>query len=157
MKRWYTLAVMAALATSARAQGPGGPGSMGQRPQLPDHWMTLDSLVSALGITAAQKPKIAGPYTALNAVLKQAADKRAAMRQRMGGQGGPGAPGGMQEMTEEQRQAMRARMDSMRTELQPLQEEAEMYLGGIRMELTPEQQTKFDALPKPVVVPQRRR
>ena len=155
MRRWYTLAVMAALAGSARAQVPGAPGGMGQRPQMPDHWMTLDSLVSALGLSAAQKPKVAGPYTALNAVLKQGADKRAAMRQRMGG--GQGAPGGMQDMTEEQRQAMRARMDSMRVELQPLQEEAEQYLAGIRMELTPEQQTKFDALPKPSIIPPRRR
>lgn len=152
MKRWYTLAVMAALATSARAQGPGAPG-MGQRAQPPDHWMTLDSLATALGLTDDQRPKVTGPYNALNAVLKQGAGKRAAMRQRMMGGGGPGA---MQEMSDEQRQAMRARMDSLRAELQPLQDEATQYLDGIRAALTPEQQAKFDALPKPSVLPQRR-
>lgn len=153
MKRWYTLAVMAALATSALAQGPGGPGSMGQRAQLPDHWLTLDSLGAAVGLTAEQKTKVTGAYNALNGVLKQGADKRAGMRQRMGGTGAVS----MQDMTDEQRQAMRARMDSLRAELQPLQDEAEQYYQAIRAALTAEQQPKFDALPKPQVMPPMRR
>jgi len=154
MKRWYTLAVMAALATNARAQGPGGPGGMGQRTQLPDHWMTLDSLSAAVGLTAEQQAAVTGPYNALNSVLKQGAAKRAGMRQGMGG--GP-AMGGMQEMTDEQRQAMRARMDSLRAELQPLQDEAEQYYQAIGAALTAEQQPKFDALPRPRVMPPMRR
>lgn len=153
MKRWYTLAVMAALATSARAQGPGGPAGTGQRAQLPDHWLTLDSLSGVVGLTAEQKAKVTGPYTALNAVLKQGADKRASMRQRLGGTGMVS----MQDMTDEQRQAMRARMDSLRAELQPLQDESEQYYQAIRAVLTPEQQPKFDALPKPQVMPPMRR
>ena len=152
MKRWYTLAVMAALATSARAQGPGGTGGMSQRPQLPDHWMTLDSLNAALELTAEQKPKVTPHYDALNGVLKAGAAKRTAMRSRMGG----GGPASMQEMTDEQRQAMRARMDSLRAELQPLQDEATQHLQAIRAVLTPAQQAKFDALPVPTVMPQRR-
>ena len=153
MKRWYTLAVMAALATSARAQGPGGPGGMGQRPQMPDHWMTLDSLNTALGLTADQKPKVTPHYEALNGAFKAAADKRAAMRQRMMGSGGMG---NMQDMTDEQRQAMRARMDSLRAELQPLQDQVTQHLQAIRAILSPEQQAKLDALPQPNLMPMRR-
>lgn len=153
MKRWYTLAVMAALATSARAQGPGGPGGPGQRAQLPDHWLTLDSLSGALGLTDAQKTKVTGAYNALNGVLKQGADKRAGMRQRMGGTGMVS----MQDMTDEQRQVFRARMDSLRSELQPLQDEADQYYQAIRAALTPEQHAKFDAIPKPQVMPPMRR
>jgi hypothetical protein len=146
MKRWYSLAIMAALATPVKAQGP-------QRAQLPDHWMTLDSLTAALGLTGAQQPKVAPHYDALNVVLKRGADKRAAMRQRMGG----GGPTSMQDMTDEQRQAMRARMDSLRAELQPLQDEVSQHLQAIRAALTADQQTKFDSLPKPAVMPPMRR
>lgn len=153
MKRWYSLAVMATLATGAQAQEPGGPGQMGRRAQLPDRWITLDSLATTVGLTDEQKAKVAGPYKALNAVLKQGADKRAAGRQRMMG----GGMGAMQDMTEEQRQAMRARMDSLRAELQPLQDEADQYYQAIRGALTAEQQAKFDALPKPQVMPPMRR
>ena len=146
MKRWYSLAIMAALATPVEAQGP-------QRAPLPDHWMTLDSLATALGLTAAQKPKVVPHYDALNAVLKRGADKRAVMRQRMGG----GGPANMQDMSDEQRQAMRARMDSLRAELQPLQEEATQHLQAIRAALGATQQAKFDSLPKPAVIPPMRR
>lgn len=149
----YMLGLMICLAAPAQAQGPGGPG---QRPQLPDHWLTIDSLAQAVTLTAAQREKVTGPYTALNAVLKQGATKRAQMRERMGMGGGGAGGGGFREMTDEQRQAMRARLDSMRAELQPLQDEADQYYQAIRGALTPEQQPKFDALPKPLVIPQMR-
>jgi Spy/CpxP family protein refolding chaperone len=60
-------------------------------------------------------------------------------------------------MTDEQRQAMRARMDSLRADLQPLQDEADQYYQAIRAALTPEQYAKFDALSKPQVMPPMRR
>jgi hypothetical protein len=148
MKQLVTLALLAGLATAAQAQGPGG----APRPQLPDHWLTLDSLSQAVALTAEQRDKVTPPYTALNNVMKQAAAKRNEMRQRMmAGGAGAGAPS-FQEMTPEQRQAMRARMDSARAELQPLQDEVDQWYQAVRALLTPEQQGKFDALPKPVVV-----
>jgi hypothetical protein len=147
MKALTAVALTVALAATAQAQGPGM--GMGQRPQLPDHWMTLDSLTQAVGLTADQQGKVAVHYNALNDVLKQGAAKRAAARQRMGA----GGPGGMADMTDEQRQAMRARMDSMRAELQPLQTQADEHYQAIRALLTADQQPKFDALAKPVVVP----
>jgi hypothetical protein len=150
MNAFAAVAVAAVLATAAQAQGPAGPG---QRPQLPDHWMTLDSLTQAVGLTPAQREKVAGPYNALNAVLKQGAAKRTAMRERWGG----GGMRSMRDATDEQRQVMRARLDSMRAELQPLQDEADQYYLAIRAALTPEQQPKFDGLPKPSLMPQVRR
>lgn len=149
MKALTALALVATFAAAdAMAQGPGG-----QRPQLPDHWLTIDSLAQAVSLTPAQREKVTGPYTALNTVLKQAAGKRTSMRERMMGSGRVMA----QDMTDEQRQAMRARLDSMRAELAPLQDEADQYYQAIRAALTPEQHARFDALPKPMVMPQMRR
>jgi len=106
----------------------------------PDHWMTLDSLAQAVDLTAAQQPKVAQPYTALNGVMKDVAARRQALRQQMQGSFVPG-----QEPTPE----MRAKMDSVRTEMEGYQAEADQWLAAIRNLLTPAQQVKFDALPKP--------
>ncbi len=140
-----------ALAGSAVAQTPqGGPppdavtGSRRFQP-LPDHWMTIDSLSQALGLSAEQRAKITPSYTALNGVLKDAAARRQAIRQQMQG-GGGFTPG--QEPTAEQR----ARFDSVRAEMQGFQAEADQYYGAIRNNLTPDQQAKLDALPKPQVM-----
>jgi LTXXQ motif family protein len=140
------VAVPAAAQNPTPGQGPGGPGRQFTPP--PDHWMTMDSLTAAVGLTAAQKTKVTQAYTALNAVMKQAADRRAAIRGQMQGQFTPG-----QEPTPEQR----ARMDSVRAEFEGMQEEANQWLGMIRAELTAEQQAKFDALPPPRVAMRMRR
>ena len=118
--------IVALVAAPALAQG------RGQFGPPPDHWMTLDSLMQAVGVADAQKPDVEKHYTALNAVMKKAADERQAMRGQMGA--GPPAP--------EQMQAMREKMQGMQTEL-------EGHLKAIRDLLTPEQQTKFDALEQP--------
>jgi hypothetical protein len=47
--------------------------------------------------------------------------------------------------------AMRAHMDSVRTEMEGFQGEADHWTAAIRNNLTPAQQTKFDSLPKPQV------
>ncbi len=61
----------------------------------------------------------------------------------------------MGEMTPEQREAMRPKMDSMRTEMEGLQHVADEHYAAIRALLTADQQTKFDALPKPQVAMRR--
>jgi Spy/CpxP family protein refolding chaperone len=43
-------------------------------------------------------------------------------------------------------------MDSVRAEMEGFQAEADQWLAAIRNLLTPEQQAKFDALPKPQLV-----
>lgn len=113
----------------------------------PDHWMTIDSLSVALGLNAAQRTKITPAYTALNGVMKDAAARRQAIRQKMQGTLTRG-----QEPTPEQR----ARMDSVRAEMDGFQAEADQWVAAIRTNLTPAQQTKFDALPKPQVTFRRR-
>ena len=139
------LALAVAVPVTARAQDA-PPGAGGVRPfrfpPPPDHWMTLDSLAQAVGLTADQKTKVAQPYTALNGVMKDAAARRQAIRQQMQGSGSF-VPG--QEPTPE----MRARRDSIRTEMEGFQAEADQYLAAIRTLLTAAQQPKFDALPKP--------
>ncbi|HWC74964.1 MAG TPA: hypothetical protein VG454_13595 [Gemmatimonadales bacterium] len=108
--------------------------------------MTIDSLSQALGLNADQRTKVTPAYTALNGVMKDAAARRQAMRQRMQASGF--TPG--QEMTAEQH----AMFDSVRTEMEGLQAEADQWVAAIRKNLTPAQQTKFDALPQPRVIRQ---
>lgn len=141
MRRFTLLVLAAALTSTALAQEP-------ERRRMqppPDHWMTADSLAQALDLTTAQKTSVTGPYTALNGVLRDAAERRREIRARMQG-AGTFVPG--QEPTPE----MRARMDSIRTEMEGFQAEADQWLAAIRNNLTPEQQTKFDALPPPQVM-----
>ena len=133
------------LASPALAQTPptGEPGAPRRFQPPPDHWMTIDSLSQAVGISAAERIKITPAYTALNGVLKDAAARRQAIRQQFQASGF--TPG--QEPTPE----MRARMDSIRTEMEGFQAEADQWYAAIRNNLTPTQQTKFDALAKPMV------
>jgi len=131
--------LLAVMATPAFAQDPGA-GAPRRFAPPPDHWMTIDSLAQAVGLTADQKTKVTQPYTALNGVMKDAAARRQAIRQQMQGSFVPG-----QEPSPE----MRAKMDSVRAEMDGFQAEADQWLAAIRNLLTPAQQAKFDALAKP--------
>jgi vancomycin resistance protein YoaR len=143
------LSLFVTLPAPLLAQNP--PAEQGQ-PQRrfqppPDHWMTIDSLSQALGLTAAERAKITPAYTALNGVMKDAAARRQAIRQQMQGTFTPG-----QEPTPEQR----ARMDSVRAEMDGFQAEADQWFAAIRNNLTPAQQAKLDALPRPQLAFRRR-
>jgi hypothetical protein len=105
--------------------------------------MTIDSLSQALSLTADQRTKITPSYTALNGVMKDAAARRQAIRQQMQGSGF--TPG------QEPTPAMRAHIDSVRTEMEGLQAEADQWAAAIRNNLTPAQQVKFDSLLQPRV------
>jgi hypothetical protein len=150
MRRFAAIAVLAlGFAAPMLAQtSQGDPNARGPRrfQPPPDHWMTIDSLSQALGLDASQRTKITPAYTALNGVMKDAAARRLAIRQQMQASGGGGFTPG-QEPTPEQR----AKMDSVRTEMEGFQAEADQWYATIRNNLTPEQQTKLDALPKPQV------
>jgi hypothetical protein len=129
------LFLIATLTGAAQAQGPMG----GQRRAPPDHWLTIDSLVAAVGITDAQKPDVTKHYDAVNAIMKQAAHERQEMFASMGGER-PSA---------DQMQAFRTKLESMQVDL-------DKHLKELRDLLTPEQQAKLDALPQPRVAFQRR-
>ena len=128
-------------APPAGAPGMSAGGRRFQPP--PDHWMTIDSLSQALGLSTEQRTKVTPAYTALNGVMKDAAARRLAIRQQMQASGATFTPG--QEPTPEQR----AKMDSIRSEMEGFQAEADQWYAAIRNNLTPAQQTKLDALPKP--------
>src|SRR5712664_4474580 len=134
-----------ALTAQNPPPAPGGPPDAGQRrfQPPPDHWMTIDSLNQALGLTADQRSKITPSYTALNGVMKDAAARRQAIRQQMQASGF--TPG------QEPTPAQRAKFDSVRTEMEGFQAEADQWAAAIRNNLTPAQQVKFDSLLQPRV------
>ena len=135
MKTLSAIAGLMLLAGPALAQGGG---RMMTAP--PDHWMTFDSLVAAVGVTDAQKADVQHHYDALNAVMKQAAEKRRTMREGMMGAGGPPS---------------QTQRDSMRSAMEALQKDVDTHYNELRALLTPDQQAKFDALPKPQVAMRR--
>jgi hypothetical protein len=135
MRTTFLAVLMSAtLSMTAYAQGPGA----GGRRAPADHWMTIDSLVTAVGVSDAQKADVTKHYDELNAVMKKAAAERQKM---MGGGGERPSP--------EQMQALRTAMESMQTEL-------DGHYKAIRGLLNADQQAKFDALPAPRVAMQRR-
>ena len=143
MPRFAAIAIMAlVLAAPAVAQTANGEPPRRFQPP-PDHWMTIDSLSQTIGLTPEQRTKVTPAYTALNGVMKDAAARRQAIRQQMQASGF--TPG------QEPTPAQRAKFDSVRTEMQGFQAEADQWYAAIRNNLTPDQQTKFDALPKPMV------
>src|SRR5439155_24930111 len=137
-------------AASALAQTPqGGPPADADQRRFqppPDHWMTIDSLSQTLGLTAEQRTKITPAYNALNGVMKDAAARRQAIRQQMQASGSTFTPG------QEPTPAQRAKFDSLRTEMEAFQAEADQWYAAIRNNLTAAQQVKFDSLPKPRVM-----
>ena len=152
MSRFFAVLLLAvSVAAPAMAQTPPGNAPAGRDGRRfappPDHWMTIDSLGQALGLSADQRTKIMPAYTALNSVMKDAAARRQAIRQQMQGSFVPG-----QEPSPE----MRARMDSVRAEMDGFQAEADQWVTAIRNNLTPDQQAKLDALPKPQLAFRRR-
>jgi len=142
LRRTLAVFAFALFAMPLSAQQPGN--GFTPPPPPPDHWLTLDSLTRIVGLDSTQRRAVRDPYTALNAVLKQAADRRAEMRRRFSGQPRPQS---FQDITPEQR----ARFDSVRAEFQGMQEEADQWYQMIRVQLRADQLARFDALPKPVV------
>jgi hypothetical protein len=124
---------IAALALSlaaavAQAQAP----RQGARPAPPDHWMTIDSLAEAVGLTEVQRPEFVKRYDALNGVMKKAADERRKLREESGG----GMP------SREAAQTLRSKLEFMQTDL-------DKHYHELRKLLSEDQHERFDALGKP--------
>lgn len=124
------------VGTPALAQG------RGQFQAPPDHWMTLDSIVEIVGITADQQEPVAEHYEPINTIMKEAAEKRAELRAGMTG----GRPS----------EADREKMMAFREGLVAMQETIDEHHQAIRELLTAEQKAKFDELAKPQMVGQGR-
>ncbi len=134
MKRVAGLSLVLALslAGSALAQGGGGMGGGMGRQAPPDHWITADSLVKALGITDKSVAAKVAPHIAeVDKILKAAADDRQKMMAAMQGGGGP-----------PDRQAMMAKN-------QENQKALDAHFGAIREALPEASRAAFDALEKP--------
>ncbi|MDH3290756.1 MAG: Spy/CpxP family protein refolding chaperone [Gemmatimonadota bacterium] len=115
-----------------------------QQPTPPTgNWLAMDSLVQELALTPEQQKAVAGPYAKINAVMKEAAEKRAAMRQGMGG--GPPSP------------EAREQFMAMREQFTAMQQTIDEQYGAIQKLLTEPQRAKLDVLPKPSVAMQRGR
>lgn len=139
--RWYARIVAALLLLPAAAA------AQDQSP-IPDHWMTLESLSSALALTDAQRAGVSDAYAAVNAALQRANARRDELKAEMKNNRRVAL------MTESERQALVARLETVRTEYAGRQAELDQLLGAIRAQLTPDQQVRFDALEKPRVLPQ---
>jgi len=151
---WSLAVPLFALAPAAAPGQQATPAAGTRFSPPPDHWMTIDSLAHAVGLTVEQRGRVAEPYTALNAVMRDAAARRLAVREAMQAALAGRSP---QELSEAERAGLRARFDSSRADLEGYQAEADMWHGTIRNLLTPSQQAKFDALPPPVVLTPLRR
>ena len=139
--RWHARIVAALLLL------PGAAAAQDQSP-IPDHWMTLESLSSALALTDAQRAGVSEAYAAVNAALQRANARRDELKAEMK------TNRRVSQMNESERQGLVARLETVRTEYAGRQAELEQLLGAIRAQLTPEQQARFDALDKPRVISQ---
>ena len=136
-KMFIAVALFAAAAMPLAAQGGGGMGgARGFGP--PNHWMTMDSVGQALGLTAAEKTAIQPQYDSINAILLRAAAVRDSLRANF-------QPGGDRQ----------AAMASMRAVLQPMQDKEDALLKEIHGKISAAAATKLDAAPPPRVMRQR--
>ncbi len=104
----------------------------GQAVPPPDHWLTIDSLVTMVQIAADQRAAVTEHYEQINAVMKEAAEKRTALRSGM-----TGPP----------TEADRERMTAFREEMVAMQMKIDEHRQAIRAMLTDAQKARFDALP----------
>ena len=134
MKRvaaWSLALALVAGPALAQGRGPGG----FQPP--PDHWITADSLVKALGISDAKVKDAVAPHLAeVDKIMKAAADERQKMRSAM--QAGGGMP------SDSARQAMMAQAAEW-------QKGIDSHLAAARAALPEGYRAAFDALRKPVM------
>ena len=128
------LLVLSLCAAPLAAQG--GMGGQGFTPP-PDHWMTIDSLTTALALKPADVKAIKPAYDSINVILKQAATVRDSVRTAMQG---------MQGMSMEDR---RAAMAPVRTRMEAMQTTIDALVKSIRGKLSADQAAKLDALPQP--------
>lgn len=132
------IAILLMLPATAAAQS-GSP--------IPDHWLTLETLSSQLSLSPEQVTAVSEPYAALNAALQQASNRREELRAAHSG------THGVNQMSDAQRQALRDELAAVNTEFAGRQSEVDNLLASIRALLTADQQTQFDALQKPRVLP----
>ena len=136
-KMLVAVALLGGAVTPLAAQGGGGMGRGFAPP--PNHWMTMDSVGQALGLTAAEKTAIQPQYDSINAILMRAAAIRDSMRASM--QSGGGDP--------------RAAMAAARPMMQSLQDQEDGLLKEIHGKISAAAAAKLNAAPPPRAMRQR--
>ena len=137
--RWFARAValLLLMPATARAQGPS---------PFPDQWLSLDELSTTLSLTTEQRAAISGPYAEVNAVLSRATQRRNELLVEFQGTR-------YSQLSASERQALEARLQDIRADYEARQAELDQWLAAVRGQLTAAQQTRFDALAKPRLVP----
>jgi hypothetical protein len=138
--RWLATAAVLALAS------PGVAAAQGQSP-IPDQWLTIDALAGQLGLSTAQRAGVEAPLAEVNAALRRATQRRDELLIEF-----RGTPR-VSQMSDGERRALEQRLQAVRADYEARQAEIDQWLGAIRAQLSAAQQTSFDALPKPRVVP----
>lgn len=105
----------------------------------PDHWLTMDSLATAVGVTAQQKAGVQAHFDSIQVLYKQATAARQKMRQQF--QSGE--------------RPSRDQMQQTRTDIEHMQQAVDAQYNELRALLTADQQAAFDKLPKPHVAMRR--
>jgi len=100
--------------------------------------MTMDSVGSALGLTAAEMTAIQPQYDSINGILKRSAAMRDSIRASMQGGGDP-----------------RAAMAAARPMMQSLQDQEDALIKEIHGKISAAAAAKLDAAPPPRVMRQR--
>lgn len=136
-KMLVAVALLGGAVTPLAAQGGGGMGR-GQFAPPPNHWMTMDSVGQALGLTAAEMTAIQPQYDSINAILKRSAAMRDSLRASMQGGGDP-----------------RAMMAAARPVMQSLQEQEDALVQEIHGKISAAASSKLEAAPPPRVMRQR--
>jgi hypothetical protein len=119
------------------------------RSPFPDRWLTFDAVATALALAPEQRAGVEPRYEAVNAVLQRATQRRDDARRAFQGQGS------VKDMSESQRDALKARLASANAGFDGLQTELDGAYAALREQLTASQQAQFDGLSRPRIVPLR--
>ena len=125
---------------------PGVAGAQDRSP-IPDHWLTLDSLSAVLGLNDQQKNQVSEAYGSVNRVLQEAAQRRTEIKASFEGT----RP--VSQMSEDERKALTARLESIRVEYVGRQADLDQRLADVRTLLSSDGKVRFDGLEKPRLVP----
>ena len=114
----------------------------------PEGWMTSESFASAVGLGEAPSASIGEAYAAVNQVLADATSKRQQHQAKFVGKKK------VKDMSETERKDVTVELRAIRAEYDGRQADLDAKLAALRTLLTSDQQTRFDALVKPRLVPE---
>ena len=137
MRHLVAVLTIAALSFPAAAQGRGA--RQGQGQNIPQTWVSFDSLSQAIQLTDAQRAAAQTTHGQIDSLVRGGAAVRAEMQQEL------------------QRSRDRQQAQRFFQRLQTMQERADRLMNDLRGQLTDEQKTALAALRAPLIAPPRGR